>query len=64
VEANILEFNDVVHSMLDDVPVNSETHVVTSPISRIAGSVFKDTHMSRVCVRAFIWVSVCAFVSV
>ena len=33
-------FNGVVLSVVDDVPVDSETHVVTSSISRCAGTVF------------------------
>ena len=63
--ANILGFNGVVHSVVGDVPVDSEAgdvpvdseaSVVTSSISRIciAGSVFKDAHRGRVCVRVFI----------
>ena len=34
--ANILGFNGVVHSVVGDVSVDSETPVVTSSISRIA----------------------------
>jgi len=33
--ANILGFNGIVHSVVGDVPVNSEAPVVTSSISRI-----------------------------
>jgi len=35
VGANILGFNSVVHSVVGDVPVDSEAPVVTSLISRI-----------------------------
>ena len=35
IRANILRFNGVVHSVLGDVPVDSEAPVVTSSISRI-----------------------------
>ena len=61
--ANILGFNGVVHSIVGDVPVDSEAPVVTSSISRICivGSVFKDAHRGRVCVRVFIGVSVRAY---
>ena len=34
-KTNILGFNGVVHSVKDDVSVDSEASVVTSPISRI-----------------------------
>ena len=45
-------------SVVDDVPVNSETHVVTSLISRCTGTVF----WGKVYVRVFIRVSVRACV--
>ena len=64
--ANILGFNGVVHSIVGDVPVDSKAPVVTSSISRIciAGSVFKDAHRGRVCVRVFIGCECACVVSV
>ena len=45
-----------------DVPVDSEAPVVTSSISRLdpPAQYFGGAHRGRVCVRAFIGVSVCA----
>jgi hypothetical protein len=45
-----------------DVPVNSEAPVVTSSISRHnpPAQSFEGARRGRVCVRAFIGVSVCA----
>ena len=43
--------------VIDDVPVDNETSVVTLSISRI--SIFEDAHMSRVYVHVFIDVSMC-----
>jgi hypothetical protein len=45
----------------DDVPVDSEAHVVTSSISRpdLPAQSFRDAHKGSVCVHAFIGVSVC-----
>jgi hypothetical protein len=44
-----------------DVPVGDEVPVVTSRISRSVGAQsFGGAHSSRVCVRVFIGVSVCA----
>jgi hypothetical protein len=40
-----------------DVSVNSEASVVTSSISRFAGSVFKNAYRGRICVHVFIWIS-------
>ena len=42
--ANILEFNSIVHSLVDDVPLDSEVPVVTSSIREFVGSIFKDAH--------------------
>ena len=44
-----------------DVPVDSEAPVVTSSISRLdpPAQSFGGAHRGRVCVRAFIGVSVC-----
>jgi hypothetical protein len=39
-----LEFNSVVLSVVDDVPVNSEVPMMTSSILRICRSVFEDAH--------------------
>ncbi len=56
--ANFPGFNGVVLSVVGDVPVDSETPVVTSSISlEFAGPVFKDAHRGRVYVRVFIGVS-------
>jgi len=46
-------------SVVGDLPVDSEA-VVTSPISRFVGPTrfFGGAHRGRVCVRAFIGVSV------
>ncbi len=47
-------------SVVGDVPVDSETPVVTSSISlEFAGPVFEDAHRGRVCVRVFLGVSAC-----
>jgi hypothetical protein len=60
----ILEFNDAILSVVSDVPVNSETFMVTSSISRFAGPTqfFEGAPRVRVRVRAFIGVGVCAHV--
>jgi len=48
-------------SVVDDVPVDSETPTVTSRRSReFAGLVFEDTHRGRVCVLVFIGMNVFA----
>ena len=49
-------------SVVGDVPVDSEAPMVTLSISRFAGPTrfFGGTHRGRVCVRAFIGVSVCS----
>jgi hypothetical protein len=60
VGADFSRFNGVVLSVADDVFVDGETPKVTSLMSRITGSVFEDGHINRVCVRAFIGVSVYA----
>ena len=60
VGANFSRFNDAVLSPVDDVFVDSETLEMTSLRSRITGSFFEDGHRDRVCVRAFIGVSVYA----
>ena len=46
--------------MVGEVSVDSEASVVTSSISRFAGPTqfFEGAHRGRVCVRAFIEVSV------
>ena len=44
--------------MVDDIPVDSESPVMPSSILRIVGRVFEDAHRVRVCMRAFISVSV------
>jgi hypothetical protein len=53
-------FNGAILSVVGDVPVNSEAPVVTSSVSRFAGPTkfFGGAHMGRVCVCAFIRVSV------
>ena len=56
----ILGFNCDVHSVVNDVPVDSETPVVTSFQSRwFASLVFEDAHRGRICIYMFIemWVS-------
>ena len=58
-EVNILEFNGVMHTVVGDIPVDSETHVVTRQSRGFAGSVFEDAHKGRICVRMFIGVRVC-----
>jgi len=47
-------------SVVSDMPLDNEASVVTLLISRLAGSTrfFGCTHRGRVCVRAFIDVSV------
>jgi len=47
-------------SVVCDVPIDSEAFVMTSLISRFANptQVFGGAHRGRVCVRAFIGVSV------
>ena len=54
--ANFPGFNDFVLSVVGDVPVDSETPVVTSSISRICRP--GDAHRGRGCVRVFIGVGV------
>jgi hypothetical protein len=46
-----IEFNSFVLSVVGDIPVDSETPVVISSISRIF---FEDAHRDRICVRVFI----------
>ena len=46
-----LEFNGVVLSMIDDVPVNSEIFVLTSSISRICQLIFENARRVRIYVR-------------
>jgi hypothetical protein len=54
----LMQYDDVVLSVVGDVPVDSEAPVVTSSISpEFAGPVFEDAHRDRVCVRVFIGVS-------
>ena len=48
-EANILEFNGVVHSVVGDISVDNE-----APMVDRKDSVFKDAHRGRVCVPMFI----------
>ena len=57
-EANILEFNGVVHSVINDVLVDSEMCMATLSILRICrislrkylyGSVFENAYRSIVC---------------
>jgi hypothetical protein len=45
-------------SVVGDVPVDSEMHVVTSSILRFPGIVFEDATRGRVCVRVFIGMNV------
>lgn len=47
------EFNGFVLSMVCNVSVDSETHVLISSIFRFAGPVFKDTHRDRVYMSMF-----------
>ena len=56
----ILEFNGAMLSVVGDVLIDSETPVVTSSILRLAGPTrfFGGAHRDRVCVRAFIGMSV------
>ena len=57
--ANILGFNGVVLSVGGDVPVDTEVVMVTSSIiSKICQPVFKNAHKDKICVCAFIGVSV------
>jgi hypothetical protein len=44
--------------VLSDVPVDDETPLVTSGISRSGAQSFGGAHRGRVCVRVFIGVSV------
>jgi hypothetical protein len=60
VGANFSRFNGAVLLAVDNIFVDSEMPEVTSLMSRVIGSVFEDFHMDRVCVRAFIRVSVYA----
>jgi hypothetical protein len=55
VGANILGFNGYVLSEVGDVPIDNELFVVTPSIF---DPVFKGAHRGRVCMRAFIGVSV------
>jgi len=58
-KANILGFDGVVLSVVDDIFVDSKTSVVTLSILRICQrSVFEDAHEDRVCVCAFIGMNV------
>ena len=71
-EMNILEFNNIVPSLVGGAPVDSETPIMISSISRIcwlsfrrwlyrlrfAGSVFEYGYMDWFCVVAFIRVNV------
>jgi hypothetical protein len=52
----ILGLNDVILSVIDDVPVDSETPLLTLSILRFIGpsQFFRDAHRSRVCVHALI----------
>ena len=56
----IPRFNDAILSVVCDVSVGSEAHVVTSSISRFASPTqfFGGAHRGRVCMRAFIGLSV------
>ena len=56
---NFPGFNDVVLSVVGDVPFDSEAPVVTSSISPggFAGPVFEDAYRGRVCMCVFIGVS-------
>ena len=47
IRANILEFNGVILSVVDDVLVDSD-------VPKFVGSVFKNAHMDRIYVRAFV----------
>jgi hypothetical protein len=48
--------------VVSDVPVDDETPLVTSKISRPVGTrSFGGAHRGRVCVCVFIWVSVRAY---
>ena len=48
---NILGFNDIVHSVVGDFPIDSEAQS-----QKFAISVFEDAHRGRVYVRVFIGV--------
>ena len=56
----IPRFNGAILSVVCDVSVGSEAHVVTSSISRFASPTqfFGGAHRGRVCMRAFIGLSV------
>ena len=54
---NIIGLNSVVFSVVDDIPVDSETHMVTLLISSICW-LSKDAHRSKDCVHVFIRVGV------
>jgi hypothetical protein len=59
--ANIPGFIGVVHSVIDDIPVNNDQGTWLLHQSReFASSIFEDAHRDRVCMQAFIGVSVCA----
>ena len=55
---NIPRFIGVVHLVVGDVTVDSEAFGLTLSIRGFADSVFEDAHRGRVCVRAFIELSV------
>ena len=46
------------HSVIGDVPVDSDAPVGLRQSRGFAGSVFEDAHRDRICVRVFIGVSV------
>ena len=56
----ILEFKGVILSVIGDLPVDSEASLVTSSILRFASPTqfFGGAHRGRVCMRAFIGMSV------
>jgi len=62
VGVNIIGLNSVVFSVVDDIPVDSETHVVTLSISRIYKSVFKDDHRLGLGLRSCVHRGECAYV--
>ena len=53
-------FNGTILLVVGDVPIDSEAPMVTSSISRFAGrtQLFRGAHRGRMCMRAFIGVSV------
>jgi hypothetical protein len=52
--------NGFILSVVDDIPIDSETYVVTSSIlsQEFAGSIFECAHKGRFCMHAFIDMSV------